>query len=160
MHSYIQIGLEISAFPADLPIFSGHFHKPHTMKFKHSTGAMYKAGDKGDIYTYICMYVCLRKFIYCDCTCTSIFTYIHTYIYRSQRSGQGRVIHQVAVCGISLPDISLRGWAREVPVLYGGPSDGPGTVCMYVCMCVCMYVCIFTQQTGVQHLLFAMSMML
>ncbi len=59
IHTYIQIGLEISAFPADLPIFSGHFHKPHTMKFKHSTGAMYKAGDKGDIYTHICMYVCM-----------------------------------------------------------------------------------------------------
>ena len=94
------------------------------------------------ILIYVCMYVCLRKFIYCDCMYLYkyiyIHTYIHTYIYRSQTSGQGRVIHQVAVCGISLPDISLRGWAREVPVLYGGPSDGPGTVCMYVCMYVCM----------------------
>jgi len=38
-------GLEITSFPADLPIYSGHFHKPHTMIFKHKTGAMVKSKD-------------------------------------------------------------------------------------------------------------------
>ena len=25
-------GLDISSFPSNVPIYSGHFHKPHTMR--------------------------------------------------------------------------------------------------------------------------------
>ena len=30
-------GLDISAFPPNLPIYSGHFHKPHTVSTTHRT---------------------------------------------------------------------------------------------------------------------------
>jgi hypothetical protein len=100
------------------------------------------------------MYVCLRKFIYCDCTCTSIFTYIHTYIDLRQVDREESFTKLRYVGSPYQTSLSEAGQEKYLYCMAVHQTDQVLYVCMYVCMCVCMYAYLrIRQEFNIYYLL-------